>query len=248
MANMSVPVRLWVEGWRAFGQAHRYQVEGLEHLPSDRACLIVGYHGRPLAWDLCILSAHIHGRHGYLPHGIVHGGFEYGPLGWLTRELGFVSADGPALQAAVARGEHILVAPGGTREGCRTVAERYRVDWGHRVGYLKLAQRYQLPIVPVAATGVDDLYLGLNNGDRWGRRVGMPARLPLWVGLGPLGAFPVSPPFPVQIRQKIGAPLDPTAVLCDDADPAALQRAHRTVASAVQGLLDELRREESSVR
>ncbi len=242
MARQPLAVQAWVRGWRTFGVAHRYTATGMEHLLSGGAKLIVGYHGRPLAWDLCILSAHLHGRLGYLPHGIVHGSFTVGPLAQLTRDLGFVAADGPELVAAVARGEHVLVAPGGTREGCRSITERYQVDWGDRTGYLRLALRYGLPIVPVAALGVDDLYLGLNDGAAWGKRLRIPARLPLWLGVGPLGPFPFSPPFPVAIRQAIGAPLDVRALVGDDGQPDGLLRAHRAVKAAVQQQLDGLRR------
>jgi hypothetical protein len=30
-----------------------------------------------------------------------------------------------------------------------------------------------------------------------------------WLGLGPLGPHPLSPPFPVRMRQLVGAPIDP---------------------------------------
>ncbi len=173
--NAELTRKLWLQGWAAAARWHRFQTQGLEHLLTGQPSLIVGYHGRPLAWDLCMLTVEVHRRLGYLPHGVVHAGLGAGPMANVLRDLGFVTGEGPELEAAVQRGEHILVAPGGTREGCRSQAERYKVDWGQRHGYLKLAWRHRLPIVPVAATGVDDAYWGLNHGDRWGRRLHLPS-------------------------------------------------------------------------
>lgn len=194
-----------------------------------------------------MLTVEVHRRLGYLPHGIVHSGLGAGPMAHLLQDLGFVTGVGPELVAAIQRGEHILVAPGGTREGCRSQAERYRVDWGHRHGYLKLAWRHRLPIVPVAAVGVDDAYWGLNNGDRWGRHLHLPLKLPFWLGLGPAGLWPLSPSFPVQIRQQIGAPVllwaeDPPTLTADrQPDRETLQRWHLQMQARVQSMLDNLR-------
>jgi 1-acyl-sn-glycerol-3-phosphate acyltransferase len=241
---VNLPLQLYLGAWRAARRYFRYETTGLENLDIGRAGLIVGYHGRPYAYDLLMLLVEIYERQGYMPHGVIHGAVESNAVfKWLSDELGFVTGDGPAIDRAVAQGEHIVVVPGGTREGCRSIRERYRVDWGQRVGYLKLALRHRLPVIPVAATGVDHAYIGLNDGYRLGKRVKMPARLPLWFGLGPTGFWPFSPPFPVKVRQRIGAPIDLEAdgpIDRDDRD--SLLRCHRRITGAVQGLLDELNR------
>ena len=64
-----------------------------------------------------------------------------------------------------------MVQPGGTREGSRSSRIRYKVDWGKRTGYLKLALKHGLPIVPAAASGVDDTYIGLNNGLKLAKKI-----------------------------------------------------------------------------
>lgn len=236
-ANSALPLKAWLALFGAARRYHRYEVEGFEHIERPGAALLVGYHGRPIAYDLCMLTVTIHERLGYLPHGVVHRYVERRPLmKWVSDGLGFVTSDGPAIDAAVARGEHILVQPGGTREGCRSFRHRYRVDWGDRVGYLGLALRRGLPILPIGASGVDDGYIGLNDGYRLGKQVGMPGDLPLWIGLGLTGLWPLSPPFPVKIRQIIGEPIETTGV--DPDDRAAVLSLHRRVAGAVQALLD----------
>jgi hypothetical protein len=237
-----LPLVAWLAAFRAMRVYHRYEVVGLEHLDRRDACLVVGYHGRPIAYDLCMLTVTLYERLGYLPHGIVHRAVDSNPLmKWVSDGLGFMTGDDPKFVAAVARGEHVLVQPGGTREGCRSFRHKYRVDWGDRMGYLRLALRYRLPIVPVAGAGVDDGYVGLNDGYALGKRLGVPYHLPLWFGVGLTGLWPFSAPFPVKIRQIVGAPIDPLADgPVNPDDPVRMRALHAKVAGAVQSLLDRI--------
>lgn len=240
-----LPMQLWLNYWRYRRFYHRYSVEGLEHLDGAQPALIVGYHGRGLAYDLCMLTVTLYERLGYLPRTLVHRGVDsIPPLKWLSDGLGFVTGDGGAIGAAIADGQHIITAPGGATEACRSFRDRYRVAWGDHVGYLRLALKYGLRIVPVGASGVDDTYIGLNAGPALGRWLGLPAdwAWALWVGVGPLGVWPISPPFPSRIHQVIGEPIDLGAngsVRVDDR--AALLRLHRQITGRVQDLLDRAR-------
>lgn len=215
---------------------HRYEVVGLQHLLQTRPALVVGYHGRPIAHDLCMLLALLEQQDGRIPHAIMHGAADQIPVArHLVEGMEFVTGDGPDLEAAIARGDHVIVTPGGTREGCRSHRHRYALDWGKRRGYLRLAARYGLPIVPAAAHGVDDAYFGLNDGYAWGKRLNVPGRMPAWLGIGPLGLWPASPPFPVRITTFLGAPI-PVEVSLDDEQ--GLARLDGEVRAAVQALLD----------
>jgi 1-acyl-sn-glycerol-3-phosphate acyltransferase len=242
-AASNLPLKLWLAFWRAGQRYHRYTVVGLEHLNLGRSALIVGYHGRPFAFDMCMLTVAIHDRLGYLPHGIVNRSVRHiPPLRWLTDGLAFVTGDDQSLGAAVRRGEHIVVTPGGPREAARSFRSNYRVDWGDHLGYLRLALKHKLPIVPVAAAGADGTYIGLTDAYAIGERLGLPhdwAWLP-WIGLGPLGIFPFSPPFPVRMHQIVGEPIDPLARgAIDPGNHAALRRLHERVTQRVQTLLDQ---------
>jgi hypothetical protein len=229
----------WLSFWRAMQRYHRYEVTGFEHLEGP-AALLVGYHGRPIAHDLCMLTVTIHERLGYIPHGVIHEAFDRAPFARFTRALGFVTGDGPDIVDAIARGEHVLLQPGGTREGCRSFAHRYEVEWGERLGYVRLALRHGLRIVPIAGRGVDDAYVGLNDGYALGKRVGMPARVPLWFGVGLTGLWPFALPLPVKMTQVIGRAIDPRAEgATDERDRDALVAIHRKVKGAVQSLLDD---------
>jgi hypothetical protein len=227
-------VRGWLSVVDSLRRYHRYEVLGLDHLDSDGSLMVVGYHGRPIAVDMVMLGVTMFERFGKPPCPILHQGLPKE----LLRRLRWAAGDGPEIAAAVEEGRHILVTPGGATEAARGYDSRYRVDWGRRVGYIKMALRYGLRIVPTGATGVDDLYLPLGDGYALGRKAGLPRGTPLWPALGPLGLFPFSPPFPVQVRQIIGEPID-VAGLRDDAD--ALAEAHRSIMAEVQSLVDRAR-------
>jgi len=233
----------WLTFWGGMRRYHRFRVEGFEHLTEPGPALLVAYHARGFAVDVCLLSVEMHERLGYFPHAIFHEGIGRLPiLRTMLGALGGVAGDDAILGEAVARGEHVIVLPGGGREAFRSACQRYRVDWGERTGYLRLALRLGVPIIPIASRGVDSLYLGLNDGYRLGKRLGVPMQLPCWVATGATGLFPLSLPYPVRLRQRIGArihldadgPVDPH-------DGERLLGLHRLVTSRVQALLDRPR-------
>lgn len=232
----------WQAWWSAMRRYHRYSVIGLAHLERPGPLLIAGYHGRPIAHDLCMLQSLLREERGAeaMPRAIMHTYFRTTPgLRWIFEGYDFLDGDEAMLAEAVRRGDKIIVTPGGTREGTRSRADRYRVEWGHRTGYLRLALRHHLPVVPTAAWGVDDTYLSLNDGYALGKRAGLPKGLPLWLGIGPLGPWPLSPPWPVRITTIVGEPIDLEADgPVDPRDAHALQALHARVTSAVQALLD----------
>jgi Diacylglycerol acyltransferase len=236
-----IPLAGWLAYWRMMRRYHRFEVEGLEHVVRGGPRLIVGYHGRAYAHDLAMLTVTLHERLGYLPHAVFHGAAAQMPLfKWLFVDgLGFVTGDGEDMAAVLARGEHVMITPGGAREGCRPFHVRYQVDWGERTGYLRVALKYGLPIVPTAASGVDATYLGLNDGYRTSKRFGVTSGFPLWLAVGATGLWPLSLPLPARIRQIIGPPIHlEDGGKVDPRDKDALLVLHRRVTGAVQSLLD----------
>lgn len=232
-------------GWLAWGATlarwHRYEARGLHHLDGPGPRLILGYHGRYMAFDLIILNHELWRRKGELPVSIMHRYTGRNPvLRWLNDGLESATGDGPELERAVALGRDIVLLPGGTREANRSWKVRYTLDWGERLGWLRLALKYRLPVVPVASAGVDDTYFGLNDGYALGKRLKLKDDVPLWFGLGPLGIAPFSPAFPVKFRQVVGPPIDLLdGGPVDPSDRNALVSLKTRVVAAMQRCLDE---------
>jgi 1-acyl-sn-glycerol-3-phosphate acyltransferase len=228
-----------VKVWRRY---FRFEIENFELLRETQTSLIVAYHGGPWTFDLWMLGDRMHDELGYFPRAVWH------RLWWALPGLNQAVAGLGGLRGAPtqeeiddlrARGEHLVVAPGGMREAMRPFWDEGRVDLGDRRGYLRLALRYDLPIIPVVATGLDATFVGLNDGYRTSRRVFGRGDLPAWLAFGVGGIWPLALPFPARIRQRIGAPIRLDAL--DTLDEASLERAHERVATTLQAMLDDLR-------
>jgi 1-acyl-sn-glycerol-3-phosphate acyltransferase len=223
----------------------RFETHGVEHLLHGEPGILVGYHGRPHALDYFYLCAFMHDRWGTFPKAIVRASLRRTPIARdLMRQAGlyYEGPDDQEIARLRERREHLYVCPGGLREGLRPFwRERYRVSWGERRGYIRLAARHGLPIYPCAALGVDDAYLGLFDGYALGKRLGV-SIVPLWLAIGLGGLWPFALPLPVRITQRIGAPIDLAPLRAQAASEEAFEReAHELVQSRVQSMLDELR-------
>lgn len=233
----------WNTYWDVLAHYHRFEVRGIERLDGIGKCLFVGYHGRAVAHDMILLGRRLEASGGVAPKAIMHKSMRKLPvLKWFVEGLEYPTEDGEEVRQIFEQGGALMVTPGGSLEGCRSFRERYRVRWGERYGYLRLALKYKLPIVPTAGTGVDDTYIGLNDGYAWGKRLGLPMGITAWAAFGLGGPWPFTLPFPVKIVCHIGDPIDlERDGPVDPNDREALGRLHARVAGTVQALLDGAR-------
>ncbi len=218
---------------RRQARRHQYTVTGADQLAGIGPAVVVGYHGRVMALDMVLL----HGRlldAGVEAWGLAHRGAHLSPaMSKVATSLSLLDPTPEEVQRVVGRGGLLLVTPGGPPEGLRK-SPKYKVHWKLSKGYLKLALRHGLPIVPVGATGVDDTWSVM-----WSRhlKLGGPFGA-VAVGLG-RGRWPgpfFGPPRLVRIHQRVGAPItwaDP-----QPQDPAWLEAADLRVQAAVQAQLD----------
>ncbi len=92
-------------------------------------------------------------------------------------------------------GEAILVFPGGAREVSKRKGEKYRLVWGNRLGFARLAIEHACTVVPFCCVGVEDAFDIVLDADeimasRFGRvlaRLGLRRDLvwPIVKGIGP---------------------------------------------------------------
>jgi 1-acyl-sn-glycerol-3-phosphate acyltransferase len=98
---------------------------------------------------------------------------------------GIIGTGEDACEAVLARGEQLLVTPGGSREA-QPSKDFYRLRWEGRYGFVRLALKTGAPIVPLAIVGGAEAYPGVRLG-----------KLSFW--------SPV--PMPVKIRVVLGEPI-----------------------------------------
>jgi 1-acyl-sn-glycerol-3-phosphate acyltransferase len=234
----------WGAYWQLMRKYHRFEVVGLENvLVNAGSALIVGYHGSPGARDLIMLQMLLLKDHGEVTHAITHDlVFRIPLLGAVAEGMELIGRDPKRLDEAIERGEKLVVTPGGIQEAWSAYRDRYTVRW-RGLGYLRLALKHRLPIIPVAAVGVDDAFLGLYDAYRlwqplW-KRYNLPEGAGVWLGLGPTGIWPFTPPFPSHIVQYIAPPIClEDEGITDPDDRPALLAFHRRLVALVQEMLD----------
>jgi 1-acyl-sn-glycerol-3-phosphate acyltransferase len=132
---------------------------GLEHVPREGAVLIAGNHTIYGLVDIPMLGLAILNETGRLVRGLGdHNHFAVPIWRDVLRRLGAVRGTRENCAALFAKGEAVLVFPGGGREVMKRKGERYKLIWKERVGFARLAIEHGVPIVPVASVGVDDMF------------------------------------------------------------------------------------------
>src|SRR5690242_14378946 len=147
----------------------RMEVEGWDRLP-DPPALLVGIHsGAPFVWDAWTVGVQWWRRFGEdRPlHGTAHDALMAMPLlGAYFRRMGVLPAAPDSIASALAEGRDVAIWPGGEVDSLRPWTERDRATLAGRKGFLKMAIRAGVPIVPIATVGGGDAMPVLMRGDR----------------------------------------------------------------------------------
>jgi 1-acyl-sn-glycerol-3-phosphate acyltransferase len=172
-------------------------LEGAEHIPRSGGALLVGNHAM-LGLDAFVLHAVVLRDVGRYVRFLGEKNLWRIPgLGPLLDRVGSVAGEPEAAVAMLEAGDLVGVYPGGVDDSFKTAAERYQLQWGARNGFAKVAIRANVPIVPVAGLGIDEMYDVLAREPWLGRRLFGGARYDLPVALG---AFGTPVPHRVPIR------------------------------------------------
>ncbi len=206
----------------------RLEIDGWERLPKEPVLLIGVHSGGPLtmdAWTVIMAWWRQFGETRSL-HGTAHDTLMNAPvLGGYFRRLGTLSPSRENIQAAFDQGDDVILWPGGEVDCYRTWANRDKAVLGGRKGFIRMAMRAGVPIVPVATVGGHDTLFVLSEGRGLAKLLKLKERMrsdvaPITLswpfGLG-LHITPFQHiPLPAKIRTEI---LDPIYL---DSDPARL--------------------------
>ena len=151
----------------------RAEVRGLENIPPDGPVLLVANHsGGILIADTFIFGQAFYDHFGperaffQLAHDLV---FKVPGIRAMLAPYGTVPASRENMRRALARGAALLVYPGGDHETYRASWHSAEIDFAHRTGFVRLALKHGVRIVPVVSIGGQETALFLGQGEHIAR-------------------------------------------------------------------------------
>jgi 1-acyl-sn-glycerol-3-phosphate acyltransferase len=230
----------------------RMEVEGWENIPEPPALLIGIHSGAPFVWDAWTVGLHWWRRFGdERPiHGTAHDALMSAPvIGDYFRKMGVLPAAPDSIAGALAAGRDVALWPGGEVDSLRAWKDRDKAILAGRSGFVKMAIKSGVPIVPIATVGGPDAMPVLATGRRLARalqldKVARLERFPIalsfpW-GIGP--ALLPEVPLPTKIRTAFQEPieLDSDPAMADDDD--YVEAKYNEVRDSIQHGMDALAR------
>ncbi|MFW6066839.1 MAG: lysophospholipid acyltransferase family protein [Myxococcota bacterium] len=257
----SVPHRdsAWIAGLVAVSRPllerwFKPEVRGLSRIPEGPALYVGNHSGGFMTPDTWIFTSAVFERRGIgdVPYGLTHDTVMRWPgVRRLLDHLGGVHANAANAHRLFAQGAKVLVYPGGDLDAFRPSRDRDRVVFGKRRGYVRLALREGVPVVPVVSAGSHEGWYVLDDG-RWIARLLPVHRLlrtdvvPITLSI-PWGLTPAPPaylPWPTRVLIEVLEPIrfdrSGEAAASDD---EYVEQCHRRVHGAMQAALARLAEE-----
>src|SRR3954468_4694776 len=147
----------------------RMEIEGWERIPPPPTLLIGIHAGAPFVWDAWTVGLQWWRHFGdERPlHGTAHDALMATPgVGWYFRKMGVLPAAPDSITGALAAGRDVALWPGGEVDSLRPWTRRDEAELAGRTGFIKLAIKTGVPIVPIATGGGPDAMPVLFSGRR----------------------------------------------------------------------------------
>lgn len=200
---------------------HRVEWEGLEKIPTDGGALLVSNHAGAIPADAPAIMHGIEEELGRPVYGLADEMFKRMPVvGTVWSRVGGVLAHPDNAYRLLAEQKQLaLVFPEGTKGTGKTYGERYQLRRFGRGGFVQIAMRAGVPIVPIAVVGAEEAMPILWKSAPLAKLLGLPyfpitANMIAFAGLGPLGAALT---LPAKIKIRV---LDPVSF---DVEPDQLR-------------------------
>ena len=184
----------------------RVEVRGAENLPADGSALLVSNHAGTLPLDGMILHAIVFdeiGRHvRMLGADLI---FKTPYSHDLARKTGTTLACQEDAERLLAADQLVAVFPEGFKGLGKPYADRYKLQRFGRGGFVSAAIRAQVPIIPTAIVGSEEIYPLISRAPALARALGVPyfPITPLFPWFGVLGMIPLPSKWIIQFGEAI---------------------------------------------
>jgi 1-acyl-sn-glycerol-3-phosphate acyltransferase len=185
----------------------RVEWEGLEKIP-DGPALLVANHAAAIPSDAPVIMHGIETRLGRPVYGLADHYFRSIPVvGTLwARNGGVVAQPDNAYRLLREQNQLVMVFPEGTKGPSKTYNERYRLRRFGRGGYVEIAMRAGVPIIPIAVVGAEESMPILTRVPALSKLLGTPY-FPITANMlafGPMGGLAY---FPAKFKLRVLEPV-----------------------------------------
>ena len=226
----------------------RVEWEGIDKIPTDGGALLVGNHAGAIPSDAPVIMHGVETELGRPVYGLADYLFRGLPVvGTLWSRAGGVPArPDNAYRLLHDQKKLALVFPEGEKGPSKPYAQRYRLQRFGRGGFIEIAMRAGVPVVPIAVVGSEETMPLLWQIPQLARALRVPY-FPVTANMVLMGPFGLAVPFPAKFRLRV---LDPVTF---DAEPGqerypkseVLEESERIRESMQHALDDMLRRRRS---
>jgi 1-acyl-sn-glycerol-3-phosphate acyltransferase len=185
----------------------RTEWEGLEKIPNEGGALLVANHAGGIPSDAPVIMHGIEKELGRPVYGLADYFFRTVPVvGTLWARAGGVSArPANAYRLLKEQDQLALVFPEGTKGPSKSFTDRYQLRRFGRGGFIEIAMRAGVPVIPIAVIGSEEAMPVLLRLPTLARALGVPY-FPITANLLAFGPLGVVTPFPAKFKLRV---LDP---------------------------------------
>jgi 1-acyl-sn-glycerol-3-phosphate acyltransferase len=187
----------------------RVEWEGLEKVPTEGGALLVANHAGAIPSDAPVIMHGIEKELGRPVYGLADYFFRTVPVvGTLWARGGGVSArPANAYRLLKEQGQLVLDFPEGTKGPSKSFTDRYQLRRFGRGGFVEIAMRAGVPVIPIAVTGSEEAMPVLFRVPTVAKALGLPY-FPITANLLAMGPLGIVMPFPAKFNLRVLDPID----------------------------------------